>query len=112
MTKSELLDKFNEGIKVFSTDDQNLIMQAYTLSETKHDGQKRASGEDYIVHPLNVALNLLNLGGDRDMIIAGLLHDVVEDTDTTLDQLREMFGEDVAMLVDGVTKMWRCSSMA
>lgn len=105
MTKSELLDKFNEGIKVFSTDDQNLIMQAYTLSETKHNGQKRASGEDYIIHPLNVALNLLNLGGDRDMIIAGLLHDVVEDTDTTLDQLREMFGEDVAMLVDGVTKI-------
>ncbi|MBP5705716.1 MAG: bifunctional (p)ppGpp synthetase/guanosine-3',5'-bis(diphosphate) 3'-pyrophosphohydrolase [Spirochaetales bacterium] len=105
MTKSELLDKLNEGIKTFSEADQALIMQAYHLAEEKHSTQKRASGEEYIVHPLNVALNLINLNSDRDMIIAGLLHDVVEDTDTTLDQLRTDYGEDVAMLVDGVTKI-------
>ena len=72
MTKSNLLEQLTDGIKSFSEEDQALIQQAYQLSETKHAGQKRASGEEYIIHPINVALNLLSLGGDRDMNIAGL----------------------------------------
>ncbi len=104
-TKNELLEQLKSSIETFSDSDQALIMKAYKLAEKQHSSQKRASGEEYIIHPLNVAINLVKLNGDRDMIIAGLLHDVVEDTDTTLEQLRADFGNDVAMMVDGVTKI-------
>ncbi|MBR2282824.1 MAG: bifunctional (p)ppGpp synthetase/guanosine-3',5'-bis(diphosphate) 3'-pyrophosphohydrolase [Ruminococcus sp.] len=85
--------------------DLNKIISAYDFAAKAHAGQKRSSGQDYIIHPLAVAYTLLELGMDTDTICAALLHDVVEDTDATLDDLKKRFGLDVALLVDGVTKL-------
>ncbi len=85
--------------------DMSKIISAYEFAEKAHDGQKRSSGEPYIVHPVSVAFILLDLGMDTDTICAGMLHDVVEDTSYTLEDIRKSFGQDVAMLVDGVTKL-------
>ena len=96
--------------KILATDKQydlSKILSAYQLAEKAHAGQKRSSGEPYIIHPLAVADILLDLGMDTDTICVGLLHDVVEDTEYTLDDIRKKFGQDVAMLVDGVTKLNR-----
>ncbi len=85
--------------------DLSKIISAYEFAAKAHEGQKRSSGQDYIIHPLAVAYILLELGMDTDTICAALLHDVVEDTPATLDDLKKRFGQDVAMLVDGVTKL-------
>ncbi len=85
--------------------DMSKIISAYEFAAKAHEGQKRSSGQDYIIHPLAVAYILLELGMDTDTICAALLHDVVEDTPATLDDLKKRFGQDVAMLVDGVTKL-------
>ena len=85
--------------------DLSKIISAYEFAAKAHEGQKRSSGQDYIIHPLAVAYILLELGMDTDTICAALLHDVVEDTDATLDDLKKRFGQDVALLVDGVTKL-------
>lgn len=81
------------------------IESAYTLALEAHKGQKRKSGEDYIVHPLEVAEILLNLRMDTNTIIAGILHDVVEDTLITLADIEYSFGKEVSYLIDGVTKL-------
>lgn len=88
---------------------QNLqkIVRAYYFAEKAHGDQKRSSGEPYIVHPLSVAWILVDLGMDTDTVCAGLLHDVVEDTEHSMEDLRRLFGLDTALLVDGVTKMIR-----
>lgn len=88
-----------------------LIKDAYELARTKHEGQLRKSGEPYINHPLHVALLLSEYNTGPQTIAAGLLHDVVEDTDVTLDQVRKQFGEDVAKIVDGVTKISKLKYM-
>ena len=85
--------------------DLSKIISAYKFAEQAHKGQKRSSGQDYIIHPLAVAYILLQLGMDTDTICGALLHDVVEDTSATLSDLKKRFGQDVAMLVDGVTKL-------
>ncbi len=85
--------------------DVEKIRKAYTWADKSHDGQLRKSGEPYIIHPIAVAVILIDLGMDTDTICAGLLHDVVEDTDTSLDLLKKEFGADVALMVDGVTKL-------
>lgn len=85
--------------------DKEKIMRAYTLADSAHEGQMRSSGEKYITHPLSVANILLDYCMDTDTICAALMHDVVEDTDTTLDDIKKQFGEDVAVMVDGVTKI-------
>ena len=95
----EKLDYMKEG--------KDKIMEAYQYALKKHDGQYRKSGEPYIIHPLNVAIILTSVYADSDSIIAALLHDVVEDTDATLDEVEEMFGPVVRKLVDGVTKLGR-----
>ena len=82
-----------------------MIRRAYELAKSAHQGQKRVSGEDYIIHPLHVAEILTEIHLDDVTISAALLHDVVEDTIYTIDQIREMFGDEVAMIVDGVTKL-------
>ena len=87
--------------------DTDLIRRAYELADAAHKGQKRVSGEDYISHPLAVAKILTDLQIDDITISAAILHDVVEDTTYTLDEMRERFGEEVAMLIDGVTKLGR-----
>lgn len=81
------------------------IHKAYLYAQTAHSGQMRKSGEPYIIHPLNVALILAEQKLPTNVIIAGLLHDVVEDTNITLDEISELFGDDIANIVEGVTKL-------
>ena len=85
--------------------DLELIGRAYDRAKEMHEGQLRKSGEPYLIHPLAVAEILADLGMDEDTIVAGLMHDVVEDTPYTSEELREEFGEEVELLVDGVTKL-------
>ncbi|MEO6309240.1 MAG: bifunctional (p)ppGpp synthetase/guanosine-3',5'-bis(diphosphate) 3'-pyrophosphohydrolase, partial [Leifsonia sp.] len=85
--------------------DLSIIERAYTAAERAHTGQKRRSGEPYITHPVAVAQILADLGIGPKTVAAALLHDTVEDTDFTLDELRADFGDEIAMLVDGVTKL-------
>ena len=85
--------------------DLAVIERAYTVAERAHEGQKRRSGEPYITHPIAVAQILADLGIGSKAVAAALLHDTVEDTSYTLDQLRADFGDEIAMLVDGVTKL-------
>lgn len=87
--------------------DAALLKRAYTMAQKAHKGQLRESGEPYITHPLEVAHILANLELDCTTIIAGLLHDTVEDTNCTIDDIRAQFGDDTASLVDGVTKLDR-----
>ncbi|MFC4225369.1 RelA/SpoT family protein [Lysinibacter cavernae] len=85
--------------------DLSIIERAYTVAERAHRGQKRRSGEPYITHPVAVAQILADLGVGAMTVAAALLHDTVEDTDYSLDQLRADFGDEITMLVDGVTKL-------
>ena len=85
--------------------DTDLLRRAYEFSAVEHSGQRRRSGEDYITHPLQVALLVADMKLDDVAIAAGLLHDVVEDTLTTIDSVRELFGLEVAHVVEGVTKI-------
>ncbi|MER5686256.1 HD domain-containing protein [Streptomyces sp. NPDC002205] len=85
--------------------DLTVLHKAYVLAESSHRGQMRKSGEPYITHPLAVTLILAELGAETTTLTASLLHDTVEDTEVTLDQVREQFGEEVCYLVDGVTKL-------
>jgi len=85
--------------------DAEIVERAYNYAVKAHDGQKRVSGEDYIIHPLEVAKILAELNMDNITIAASMLHDVVEDTKCTNEDCRNLFGEEIAMLVDGVTKL-------
>ncbi len=85
--------------------DLALLQRAYAVADAKHSGQQRKSGDPYITHPLAVSTILAELGMDTTTLVAALLHDTVEDTDYPLDKLRAEFGEEVAHLVDGVTKL-------
>ena len=85
--------------------DREKIQAAYELAAEKHQQQKRSSGEPYIIHPLSVAAILVGLGMDSESVMAGLLHDVVEDTDCTVEEITKQFGREVALLIDGVTKL-------
>ena len=102
------IDMILEAVKSYQPNaDTDLIRRAYELADAAHKGQKRVSGEDYIIHPLAVAKILTDLQIDDITISAAILHDVVEDTTHTLDEMRELFGDEVAMLIDGVTKLGR-----
>ena len=85
--------------------DVSLVEKAYFVAKKAHEGQFRFSGEPYIIHPISVVVILYNLGMDGESMAAALLHDVVEDTDMTKENIQEDFGEDVANLVEGVTKL-------
>ena len=91
--------------KYHPSDDISLIEKAYKVASEAHKDQLRKSGEPYIIHPLYVAIILADLEMDKETIAAGLLHDVVEDTIMTEQEIREQFGDEVALLVDGVTKL-------
>ena len=82
-----------------------MVKKAYSYAYYLHDGQLRQSGEPYIIHPLNVSYTLAELHADQDTICAGLLHDTLEDTDTTKEEISNQFNPEVAKLVDGVTKI-------
>lgn len=97
--------------KYHPSDDFSLIERAYKVAYDAHEGQVRKSGEPYIIHPLYVAIILADLEMDQETIAGGLLHDVVEDTIMTDEEIREQFGDDVALLVDGVTKLQKLQFM-
>ena len=99
---NELLDEIK---KYHPSTDTSLVEKAYRVAYNAHEGQVRKSGEPYIIHPLCVAIILAELELDKETIAAGLLHDVLEDTVMTEDEMREQFGDDVVLLVDGVTKL-------
>ena len=103
--KITINDVINKKKEMTKKADTKLIMKAYNLAEEKHRGQKRISGEEYIIHPLHVAYILASIGLDNASICAALLHDVVEDTDMTHHDLVEIFGPEIAELVAGVTKL-------
>lgn len=96
---------FFEKVKQNPQYDSEKIKQAYDIAKEAHQNQKRRSGEPYIMHPVAVAQILLNFGMDNECIISALLHDVVEDTKVSIDFIKEHFGDEVALLVDGVTKL-------
>ncbi len=98
-------NEFFEEIKSNPQYDSERIERAYKLARDAHKNQRRRSGEPYIMHPVAVAEILYKLGMDNESLIAAILHDVVEDTDYDLDYIRNEFGDDVALLVDGVTKL-------
>ena len=104
--KEEALKEFMDYVHSYLGDDEcNQIMKAFTLADKAHEGQFRASGEPYIMHPLAVAEILAHLQIDHITLIAALLHDVVEDTEYTKEDIEKLFGSEVAFLVDGVTKL-------
>lgn len=106
----QLVQKFFQKAFRYSEEDQKKILAAAVYADELHGEQKRKSGEPYIIHPLAVGEILIQLGMDRDTIAAGLLHDVVEDTSATLEDLEEQFGREVAVMVDGVTKISKLKS--
>ncbi|MBR3289953.1 MAG: bifunctional (p)ppGpp synthetase/guanosine-3',5'-bis(diphosphate) 3'-pyrophosphohydrolase, partial [Clostridia bacterium] len=99
---AELKAHVTENAKSYDAD---AIDRAIDYAVRCHDGQFRSSGEEYVCHPLQVCLILVELGMDTPTLQAALLHDVVEDTDSTLEDVTTQFGEEVAFLVDGVTKL-------
>ena len=93
------VESFNANINI------PLVRKAYEFCDAAHAGQIRESGEPYVIHSLNVGLILAELHLDSTTIASGLIHDVVEDTDVTLDEIKSEFNEEIASLVDGVTKL-------
>lgn len=90
----------NNGIN-----DTTDIKRAYEYAKYMHSGQKRESGQDYIIHPLNVAFILAQMGCDKETIVSGILHDVVEDTEAKIEDIKRSFGDEISTLVDGVTNL-------
>ena len=102
MTKREFLSTIKEYNENY---DMDLISKAYDVAEEMHRNQLRKSGEEYLIHPVAVAEILAELGMDSETIAAGLLHDVIEDTSYTMEDMKKEFGDEVTELVDGVTKL-------
>lgn len=98
--------------KYHPSTDISMIEKAFRIADAAHQGQNRKSGEAYIIHPIWVGIILADLELDKETIVAGILHDVVEDTTYTVEEIAEQFGEEVALLVDGVTKLGRLSYSA
>jgi len=106
MINTERMQQFlDDLLRINPNYDIELLERAYRKAEQIHAGQMRKSGEDYITHPLAVVKILADLGMDENTLIAGLLHDAVEDTPYTQEDLKNDFGEEIALLVDGVTKL-------
>ena len=113
-TSPEILyDELIASVKKYHpSTDISMIEKAYKIAYEAHEGQKRKSGEPYIIHPLCVAIILADLELDKETIVAGMLHDVVEDTVMTTEEITKEFGAEVALLVDGVTKLGQLSYSA
>ena len=95
----------NLNLSWYNSFEKREIKKAYLYALKNHDGQKRMTGEPYIIHPIEVAKNLILWGCDYETVCAGFLHDLVEDTDITLEDLEKEFNKDIAFIVDGVTKI-------
>lgn len=107
MDKKKLIDHAKQH---YSSEQVKSLASAIDFATKAHEGQKRASGEPYITHPLIVADTLIEWGMDIDSVVAGVLHDTVEDANVELDELEKLFGKDVASLVDGATKVSKARS--
>lgn len=108
MEYAEQFQKLEELLKAHNPDvDLTMLEKAFALASEKHKDQKRKSGEPFIIHPVAVATMLAEMDMDMPSVIAGMLHDVVEDTSVTIEEIREIFGDEIAYLVDGVTKLKR-----
>ena len=103
------IDGLIEKLRTYITNEEDieLIYKVYNYAKEKHSGQTRVSGEEYINHPIATAMILTGVFADKETICAGLLHDILEDTDTTKQELEELFGKDIAYLVHGVSKISR-----
>jgi len=105
MHSTTVRSKAEKLLGLFEGDERDKVAKAINFIEEKHSNQVRASGEPYITHPIEVALTLAQMGLDINTVVAGLLHDVLEDTQTTYQELEEKFGKQVASIVQGVTKL-------
>ena len=100
------IDEIIRKAKILNkTTDSDIIIKAYEYSKDHHNKQLRKSGENYIIHPLQVAYVIADLGLDDEAICAALLHDVVEDTNVTKEEIEKEFGSQIAEMVEGVTKL-------
>src|ERR671933_2242001 len=100
-----LVDELLEEVATYNPEvDRDLVTRAFRFAAAAHEGQQRRSGEPFIRHPWGAAKILAELRQDEQTIAAALLHDVVEDTDTEIDEVRSEFGDEIAQLVEGVTK--------
>ncbi|MFA6905414.1 MAG: HD domain-containing protein, partial [Sphaerochaeta sp.] len=107
----QLIERFIQKAFKYPKTDQEKFLAAATFAASKHENQKRASGEPYIIHPLAVGEILIQLKMDADTICAGLLHDTLEDTATTYEELKVLFGQAVADMVEGETKIANLKTM-
>ena len=103
--EKEMFSKLINKLEEYNAEEIGIVTKAYEYAKVHHEGQMRQSGEPYIIHPLNVAYILAEMHADRDTICAGLLHDILEDTEATKEDIAHEFNQSVANLVDGVTKM-------
>ena len=103
--ESITLEKLLDEVRKYNPTEVEIIKKAYEYAKTLHEGQYRQSGEPYIIHPLNVAYILAEMHADRDTVCAGLLHDTIEDTKITKEDIAHDFNQEIANLVDGVTKL-------
>src|SRR5437763_14270369 len=109
----ELLDELLADIEAYNAAvDRELLARAFRFAADAHEGQQRRSGEAFIRHPWGAAKILAELRQDEQTIAAALLHDVVEDTETEIDEVRTEFGDGIAQLVEGVTKLTRIHSQS
>lgn len=99
------LEKLLDEVRKYNPSEVDIIKKAYDYAKTLHEGQYRQSGEPYIIHPLNVAYILAEMHADKDTVCAGLLHDTIEDTKITKEDIAHDFNQEIANLVDGVTKL-------
>ena len=99
------IENLLEHVKKYNYEEVEIIKKAYDYANYLHEGQTRQSGEPYIIHPINVCMNLAKFHADGASLVAGMLHDVVEDTEYTIEDVEREFGSDVAKLVLGVTKI-------
>ena len=106
-TFDELIKLINASGKAYNIE---LINKAYDVAYNAHKGQKRVSGLDYIYHPISVAYILVEMGMDSASVVAAILHDIIEDTKVTQNDLKQMFGKEIATLVEGVTKFKKIPS--
>jgi len=103
--ESKTLEEYLRLLLERYPEQSEVIKKAYEFAKERHGEQRRKTGEPYVIHPLKVALILSDLGMDSQTIVAALLHDLIEDTETTYEEIKEEFGQVVADLVEGVTKI-------
>lgn len=100
-----MITTWNKIYELYGDKDRDMLLKAYNYAKEAHSNQKRASGEPYFIHPCAVALILMELGLDAPTVAAALLHDVIEDTPATEEDIKREFGDEVLELVSGVTKL-------